>query len=220
MVQAKLLDSEKQRNDQINASIKRFESAAKFADESKKALEDVLKDNDRLNNELLEAQRKLTQEKRLTFELTHEVSVLAQKLEYFNGIQQLLDTQKAQRDELLQQLTESNTLNNTLNKKIDELRTQLLLSNKQKEAQEKTHADEILLMNKKINQYEEKCNSLFGENNQHLKAIADLKSKISVLEQYLCTREDLNKQLDQTKQRVKQLSFYYIFTHGNFKSAF
>eukprot|EP00331_Platyophrya_macrostoma_P008510 CAMPEP_0176430638 /NCGR_PEP_ID=MMETSP0127-20121128/14363_1 /TAXON_ID=938130 /ORGANISM="Platyophrya macrostoma, Strain WH" /LENGTH=872 /DNA_ID=CAMNT_0017812547 /DNA_START=26 /DNA_END=2644 /DNA_ORIENTATION=+ len=203
-VQSKLLESEKQRNDQINAGIKRLETAAKHADDSKRAMDAVIKDNERLSNELLETQRKLAQEKKLTFELTHEVAIQNQKLEYYAGIQQLLEAQKSQRDEVLDQLKESNLNCNNLNKKIEEYRAQILAANRQREALEKSHADEILALSKKLNQAEDKNNALAGENNQQLKAIADLKSKVSVLEQYLCTKEDLNKQLDQTKQKLSK----------------
>lgn len=166
----------------------------------------VLKDNEQLKQELLEAQTLLNQEKKLTFDLTHEVTLMNQKLQYFNGIQQLFEAQKSQRDELLEQLADAHTNNAALNKKIEELKTQIATANRQREVQDKAQADEVALLKKILTQTEEKNTSLIGDVNQSLKTIADLKSKISVLEQFLCAREDLNRQLDQTKKRV--MSFH------------
>lgn len=186
--------------------MKKFEEAAQHADESKSAIDNVLKENERLNLELAEAQLKLAQEKKANFELTQEIAVLKQKLQYSSGVQQLLDVQKAQREELLEEVREAHNHANGLNKLIDDLRSQLLSSSRQKDIMEKAHADEIALLNKKINHSEERIQGMTAEANLYLKTIADLKGKISVMEQFLCTKEDISRQLDQTKQRVIILS--------------
>ena len=182
--------------------MRKFEDAAKHAENSKKAFDELMKENESLHSELTETQLKLAQEKRTSYELKNQMTILNQKLDFYSGMQQLIESQKVQREELIAQLKEAHVNNNALNKKIDELRAQAQAAGRNREAMEKLHADEVLQLNKKVHQYEDKTNSLAGEINQHLKTISDLKSKISMLEQFVCTRDDLNRQLDNTKQRV------------------
>ena len=128
--------------------------------------------------------------------------MLKQKLQHSAGVETLIEALKGQREELLEQLKEAKNQAAATQRLIDDLRGQLQARNKHIESQDKTHADELAFVNKKLNSQDERNRALGGDVNQHLKTISEHKSKISALEQYLCNKEDLNRQLDQMKQRV------------------
>ena len=131
------IENDQQHEEQFNSSMKRINEAMTNADESRRIMQDKIKENDRLSQELSELRLKFEQERNSNSNLNHEISVLKQRIQLMNGSQELLETQKLHRDELIERLREAQSSSNALNKIIDDLRIQLHAANKQKETIEK-----------------------------------------------------------------------------------
>lgn len=220
VLQLRIIENEKQHNARVNEASRRINEAIVYADESRKVLQEKIKENESLIQELTDAKLKLEQEKNINADLSHEISTLKEKMQLMNGAKELLEAQKLQRDELISQLREAYNNSTTLNKTIDDLRVQLQSASRQRESIEKAHAEELAAATRKNHQLEERVIELLGENALHLKTISELNSKISVLEEFLCIKEDLGRQLDQAKEKVKpQMLQFFINQNSQLSKA-
>ncbi len=66
------------------------------------------------------------------------------------------------------------------------------------DVQERKLLKEIAVLREKINQQEVIQNTLAQDNQEAKATISELKATVSSLEQILCVKEDINKQLDTT----------------------
>ena len=90
----------------------------------------------------------------------------------------------------------------SLTNQVNNLREELQNKDREFETIEKKYLREICNLKEKLDQSDTRENVLVQEVSSQKSKITELKSNVSSLEQILCIKEDVNRQLDQVSTRV------------------
>ena len=201
--------SEKKRAEDQQSYLATLKNFEKSLDETKDILANLHHEKRELLRELNDVKNDLAKERAAHVETKNELSLIEKKFINSQNQKEVIASLQEQRDSLFKQITEGQMYQTDLQAIISQTKEDMIAKNREYENIEKGYVREIGHLRERITQLENKNNMLNAELDKARLANSDLKATISSLEEIICLKEDVNKQLDEANSKVIFDNFFF-----------
>lgn len=221
-----LAASEKRRMDDQQSYINTLKNFEKSLDDTRDILSNLHLEKKEIIKQLNNAQLELSLERAAHVETKNELTLLEKKLINAQNQKDVINSLQEQRESLLKQINDGQNYQaeyshqlfqlifNSLQNIINETKDEIAAKDRGFESIEKGYVREISHLRERASQLENKNNLLLAEIDKARLTNSELKATISSLEEIICLKEDVNKQLDSTNIKVKFKEFMFIDLAG------
>jgi len=201
-LQDTVIETENQKKkDQISykAALQRFEESVKDA---KKTIDNLNQEKRKLIVDVHQLQQELGLEKAAHEATQNELMLTQKKLENAENYREVVIGLETQRDQLTQQLADSRASHARTQHLLQESVETLAHRQKEFEVNEVNFSKETNILAEKLSISETKNDHLSKDLNEQRVKVSELHSTVTQLEQIVCVKEDVEKQLQTTEKHL------------------
>ena len=184
------------------ASLARFEVSLQ---DTTKVIEAMNIEKKRLVTELHNVQQELGLEKANHQATQNDLLLTRKKLENAENYKEVIVSLELQRDQLTQQLSDSRADHSQTKQNLSESLEKLATRQREFEVSEKAFIKDKNVLCEKLDVAESRNDRLGKEVNEQKLKVSQLGTTISSLEQLVCVKEDMSKQLEGTQKQLGQV---------------
>jgi len=184
------------------AALSRFEVSLQ---DTTKTIETMNIEKKRLVTELHHVQQELGLEKANHQATQNDLLLTKKKLENAENYKEVITSLEVQRDQLTQQLSDSRGDHSQTKQNLQESLEKLATRQREFEINEKTFIKDKTVLCEKLDSAESRNDRLNKEVNEQKLKVSQMGTNISSLEQLVCVKEDISKQLDGTQKQLGQV---------------
>lgn len=205
-IQLALINSENQKIKDQEAYKQALAAFEASLEDTTKAIEILNQEKKRLVENLNQVQQELANERTNHQSTQNELLLTKKKLENAENYKHVVASLEAQRNDLAQQLAESRTNHAEVQQNLQDAVEKLATRQREFETAEKTFVKERTALTEKLDVSEFKNDRVTKELNEEKLKVSQLLTNVSSLEQLICVKEDVNKQLEVTQIQLEQVA--------------